>query len=381
MNAENQIYDENSVDWLQRNGFAPEEIREALYAKMEIVPHNTYPQHRLVTTALSINGRRLNNVQVINDLKRGGIFKSTSRYHVYPHDNLKEDLFLCADEMSLKLKLVEDARTSERSGHAYYHNLRNEDGMTVSKDGRFMMSSYTVENLGEFAVADTKYKAGFTLVNSVDGSTPILIIPFDVNLACMNQMIHTLKAIRAQGDQSLVYSKVSQLAESAWAKHPTLEHKFNTFDNFLEEASKTRFIHTKKYERETLIANIALKLELIKDFMSVYPKLTKTELTKPFVEKAIGITSSYDTALPINLVKSLRSEQAGFKVTRKDKEWKLGSIYEGTTQDDFLQEITYQLSHNPSERTTVTSRLGAYRKINTLFGFGQAEQEIIPTAN
>ncbi len=374
MNSEN--YDTDSVQKLEMFGFSTEDQQNCLDVKMQVVEHNTYPKHKLVTTSVNIAGRHMKNMHVVHDLKRGGKFPVSSRYYVVPHEDIIEGAYLAADEIGVKLDLVKDARTSQ----GYYH-LKDEDGMTVSADGKFMFTSFTVRNHNSISVnGDDKIDSGITLVNSVNGSTPILIVPMSYRLFCQNQMIHTLKEIRATGEKSIKYKKILELAQLSWNKHPALQHRFNDFNVFLEEANKTRFIHTKKYSQESLIANMAMKLEMIQDYLEVYPKLAKTNLTPQFVEKVIGVSTPYTVAMPISLTKSLDEKRCGFVAKRKKDEWDLQMVDTKMTQFDLLNAYTDKLTHDPNTRSTINSNLGANRKLNHLFGFGE-QMEIIPTAN
>ena len=145
MNSEN--YDTDSVQKLEMFGFSTEDQQNCLDVKMQVVEHNTYPKHKLVTTSVNIAGRHMKNMHVVHDLKRGGKFPVSSRYFVVPHEDIIEGAYLAADEIGVKLDLVKDARTSQG-----YHHLKDEDGMTVSADGRFMFTSFTVRNHNSISV-------------------------------------------------------------------------------------------------------------------------------------------------------------------------------------------------------------------------------------
>ena len=352
-------------------GFSAGEISKALASSMRIVEENTYRRYNIITTQHHYENKF--TTQYVKDLKRGGTFTLGSHYKVTPHEQLIEFVQNGAKELDIELELVEDHRTA-----GSYYNLRNEEGMTVSRNGRFMCTSFVVKDNATVDVFNgDRIESGITIINSLDGSTATYTIPMSYRLLCSNEIPHMMRSIYASGRKLM--EQFRALATLTWHSRKVLQHKYATFEDYLAEATKSRFVHNVKPDPDLLMNSIALQLEQVKTILPIYKKLATTKLTKKRVEQIIGISTPETSAMPISLTKELRPNTAGVIATRKDKEWKLVEVDENMTEYDLLNEYSFQLTHHPNVRSSVVSNLGHYEKLHR--HFFSPHQQILTVPN
>tara|TARA_R110002020_G_scaffold2261_9_gene10592 strand:- start:1605 stop:2774 length:1170 start_codon:yes stop_codon:yes gene_type:complete len=352
-------------------GFSAGEISKALASSMRIVEENTYRRYNIITTQHHYENKF--TTQYVKDLKRGGTFTLGSHYKVTPHEQLIEFVQNGAKELDIELKLVKDKRTA-----GSYYNLRNEEGMTVSRNGRFMCTSFVVKDNATVDVFNgDRIESGITIINSLDGSTATYTIPMSYRLLCSNEIPHMMRSIYASGRKLM--EQFRALATLTWHSRKVLQHKYATFEDYLAEATKSRFVHNVKPDPDLLMNSIALQLEQVKTILPIYKKLATTKLTKKRVEQIIGISTPETSAMPISLTKELRPNTAGVIATRKDKEWKLVEVDENMTEYDLLNEYSFQLTHHPNVRSSVVSNLGHYEKLHR--HFFSPHQQILTVPN
>ena len=352
-------------------GFSAGEISKALASSMRIVEENTYRRYNIITTQHHYENKF--TTQYVKDLKRGGTFTLGSHYKVTPHEQLIEFVQNGAKELDIELELVKDKRTA-----GSYYNLRNEEGMTVSRNGRFMCTSFVVKDNATVDVFNgDRIESGITIINSLDGSTATYTIPMSYRLLCSNEIPHMMRSIYASGRKLM--EQFRALATLTWHSRKVLQHKYATFEDYLAEATKSRFVHNVKPDPDLLMNSIALQLEQVKTILPIYKKLATTKLTKKRVEQIIGISTPETSAMPISLTKELRPNTAGVIATRKDKEWKLVEVDENMTEYDLLNEYSFQLTHHPNVRSSVVSNLGHYEKLHR--HFFSPHQQILTVPN
>ena len=352
-------------------GFSAGEISKALTSSMRIVEENTYPRYNILTTQVYYKGKF--STQYVQDTKRGGTFPLGSHYKVTPHEQLIEFVQSGAKELGIELELVKDNRTA-----GSYYNLRNEEGMTVSRNGRFMCTSFVVKDNATVDVFNgDRIESGITIINSLDGSTATYTIPMSYRLLCSNEIPHMMRSIYASGRKLM--EQFRALATLTWHSRKVLQHKYATFEDYLAEATKSRFVHNVKPDPDLLMNSIALQLEQVKTILPIYKKLATTKLTKKRVEQIIGISTPESSAMPISLTRELRPNTAGVIAKRKDKEWNLVEVDETKTEYDLLNEYSWQLTHHPNVRSSVVSNLGHYEKLHR--HFFSPHQQILTVPN
>ena len=214
-------------------------------------------------------------------------------------------------------------------------------------------------------------------INSLDGSTATYTIPMSYRLLCSNEIPHMMRSIYASGRKLM--EQFRALATLTWHSRKVLQHKYATFEDYLAEATKSRFVHNVKPDPDLLMNSIALQLEQVKTILPIYKKLATTKLTKKRVEQIIGISTPESSAMPISLTRELRPNTAGVIAKRKDKEWNLVEVDETKTEYDLLNEYSWQLTHHPNVRSSVVSNLGHYEKLHR--HFFSPHQQILTVPN
>ena len=160
--------------------FTDEEISEKSVKRFEQVPNNTFERDGILTERIVVNGKST-NVVVIQDLENGGVWTASPTYRVVPHPRILKTVNAIADELDIELTMQPQPAMTRGAGYK-----TNKFGATIANNGRYMLASYTANRTVEVSEGDT-VTAGITIVNTMDRSTALHIVPFVLRMNCMNQ--------------------------------------------------------------------------------------------------------------------------------------------------------------------------------------------------
>ena len=383
-----------------RAGFTDEEIRKAENKEWHLVPNNTFPEHKILTTQLYCDNGTLTTAKksmcLVHDLANGGIWNCSQQYQVVPHGALNKLVDTVADEIGIELKMVEHSAMRNSNGHfqeaqnpysgrkSYFKY--NEAGAVISNDGRYMLASYMPEDESQIGSVDVsevrggrtdQIQSGITIVNTLDGTTAVHVTPFSLRLWCMNQFHMFLHKVAGwQGDYGSAYAKqIAEKAINAWNHNLKLQEKYGTAGIFLEQLHRGRFLHTKKIEEQALANTIAVQLEFAKGYLNDFVQLAKQPLKQSSVEQIVD-------AMPVGLNERLSDlkdavinvERIKETVGTEEKMVNVTTIKNtNKTNYELFNNYTDVLTHDPTASTTLPAHLNKHKKLVEVFNFGQQQ--------
>ena len=352
---------------LNPNLYTPEEFSDKVAdITFEQVPENTFRRWGIMTKRVLCNGRRT-GVVLIRDLLNGGFWKATERYQVIPHQMLMRIVEQVADELGINLTMLE--QPALRRGYKTYATHINGNQATITKDGRYMLASMTSDKSVNVS-ADDKVMAGITVVNTMDSSTAVHIVPMIYTLNCTNQFPAFNTAVKGwQGNTELKgYESQLEQIKDAWSHNRRLQETYPLIEDFVKAITK-RHTHVKTLDEQVIAEKVALCLELAVGYTNDYKDLAQTPLTMETAQKIVD-------GMPVNVNKHLTC----VRYTRNRKEhtneilvpsWIGHDKAKKPTEYDLFNDYTDILTHNEDVASaSMMAQLNNYRKIFRLFNFG-----------
>ena len=343
---------------LNPNQFTDEEFSEhTADITYEQVPENTFKRHNIVTMRVLVNGRRT-GVVLIRDLVNGGFWKASERYQVVPHPQILQVVKSVSEELGINLTML--SQPAMRIGYK-----TNEDGATIARDGRYMLASMTADRTVDVS-ADDKVTAGITIVNTMDSSTALHIVPFVLRMNCMNQFHGFMTSVKGwQGNTALKgYETQLEKIKDAWSHNIRLQNTYPLLDDFVEAITK-RHTHVKSLDEQVIAEKIALQLELAVGFANDFKDLAQTPLNLATAQKIVD-------GMPVNVNKHLSC--ISYTRNRKEHTNEIdlpSSFGEDITEYDLFNNYTNILTHNEDAvSTSMMAQLNNHRKLLRLFNFG-----------
>ena len=357
---------ENENELNPLDAFADEEISEVSTKRFEQVPNNTFKRDGILTERIVVNGKRT-NVVVIQDLENGGVWTASPTYRVVPHSRLLKTVNTLADEIGIELEMQSQPAMTRRAGYK-----TNEFGATIANNGRYMLASYTANRTVEVSAGD-EVTAGITIVNTMDRSTALHIVPFVLRMNCMNQFHGFMTSVKGwQGAyNNKEFTNIFEKAKQAYSHSIKLQNTYPEMEMFLEALVK-RHRHTKSLNEEMIAEKMAIQLELAVGYANDFKDLAQTPLMMEIAQKIVD-------AMPISVNKELHCinyERVGKKGEKKYNQISLkGSL----TEYDLFNDYTNILTHNADVASnSLTSQLNRHKVLARLFNFGnRRQQEVI----
>jgi len=345
---------------LNPNLYTPEEFSDKVAdITFEQVPENTFRRWGIMTKRVLCNGKRT-GVVLIRDLLNGGFWKATERYQVIPHQMLMGIVRTIADELGINLTVLPQPALSRTRKYKEYRDGM-EDGATITRDGRYMLASM-ISDKSVNVSADDKVMAGITVVNTMDSSTAVHIVPMIYTLNCTNQFPAFNTAVKGwQGNTELKgYKTQLEQIKDAWSHNRRLQETYPLIEDFVKAITK-RHTHVKTLDEQVIAEKFALCIELAVGYADDYKDLAKTPLTKDEAQKIVD-------GMPVNVNKHLSC----ISYTRNRKEHTNEIIIPvGVTLYDLFNDYTDILTHNEDVASaSMMAQLNNYRKIFRLFNFG-----------
>jgi len=333
---------------------------------------NCFPQYNLFGQQLVVDGKRVRKGFMLRDLENDGVFMVSKTYHAIAHQYLGKLVATVSDMLGIELTPV---RQPAMSGRFY---KSNQFGQTISRDGNFLFSSYLTNQKHEVTSGDY-VQSGITIVNTLDGSTAVHIVPYTYRIACMNQMSHIMKSVTAHSmkhteaeDDLLMVN-----ARLAYDNAPlSFQQLYPSFEDFRLKLHDGRFIHNKDHNEQRLAETIAVALQYSVGFVKDMTDMARIPVTQKFAETVVDGLS----AGGVKLAKSLEVlDVEREKVTNKDGEehWINNVKVVGRpTQYDLFNDLTRKM-HTEIVSTSIKGHLIKNKTIQSLFPFGKQQQVAI----
>jgi hypothetical protein len=333
---------------------------------------NCFPQYNLFGQQLVVDGKRVRKGFMLRDLENGGVFMVSKNYHAIAHQYLGKLVATVSDMLGIELTPV---RQPAMSGRFY---KANQFGQTISRDGNFLFSSYLTNNTTE-VTSGSDVQSGITIVNTLDGSTAVHIVPYTYTIQCMNQMSHIMKSVTAhsmkhtEAEDDLLIAN----ARLAYDNAPlSFQQLYPSFDDFRLKLHDGRFIHNKEHNEQRLAETIAVALQYSVGFVKDMTDMARIPVTQDFAETVVDGLSAGGA----KLVKSLEVlDVEREKVTNKDGEehWINNVKVVGRpTQYDLFSDLTRKM-HTEPVSSSIKGHLNKNEKIQSLFPFGKQQQVAI----
>ena len=333
---------------------------------------NCFPQYDLFGQQLMLDGKRVRKGFMLRDLENGGAFMVSKNYHAVPHQYLGKLVATVSDMLGIELTPV--SHPAMRGG---FHKT-NQFGATISRDGNYLFSSYLTKQKHEVTSGDY-VQSGITIVNTLDGSTAVHIVPYTFRIACMNQMSHVMKTITAhsmkqtEAEADLLYTT----ARLAWENAPIeFQQLYPDFEDFRMKLHDGRFIHNKDHPEQRLAETIAVALQYSVGFVKDMTNMARISVTQDFAETVVDGLSNGGA----KLVKSLEVlDVEREKVKNKDGEVHMENtvrIVGNPTQYDLFNDLTRKM-HEERVSSSIKGHLIKNQKIQSLFPFGKQQQVAI----
>ena len=344
------------------DAFTDEEISESSVKRFEQVPNNTFKRDGILTERVVVNGKAT-NIVFIQDVVNGGVWTATRTYRVVPHNRLLKTVDAIADELDIELTMQPQPAMTRGAGYK-----TNEFGATIANNGRYMLASYTANRTVEVSAGDN-VTAGITIVNTMDRSTALHIVPFVLRMNCMNQFHGFMTTVKGwQGAyNSKDFAGIFEKAKQAWSHSIKLQNTYPEMEMFLQALVK-RHRHTKSLNEEMIAEKIAIQLELAVGYANDFKDLAKTPLTMEVAQKVVD-------AMPIGVNKELRCinyERVGEKGEKKFNQISFKGLI---MEYDLFNNYTNILTHNADVASnSLTAQLNRHKVLARLFNFGNRRQ-------
>ena len=356
------------------DAYSAEEIKKVSDKQFIPDPKNTFKRHNILTEKLIVNGVDTKMV-LIQDTANKGSWLASRRYRVMPHPLIMKIVKTVGDELGINLTPIE--QPAMKFG---YKTL--EDGSVIAKDGRYMLASFTANRDVEVKSGD-KIKTGFTVVNTMDTSTSLHIVPFTLRMVCMNQFHAFMTSVKQwSGNYS---SPMVLKAKEAFKNSIKLQTTYKTLPVFLEKLRK-RQTHTSLLTEESIAHRIALNLELAVGFANDFKALSKIKLadTEQQIQNLVD-------SMPVSVNKELSCITID-RVSKK-KEPKVKSIHavdhikysksgvwnnidykEQVSHYDLFNDYTNILTHNAEvASSSMIRQLTRHKKLASGLRFGSLQ--------
>ena len=164
--------------------YTESEISELANKTFQQVSYNTFKRDDILTEQVIVNGKPT-GICIIQDLENKGAWKSTIRYQVMPHSRIVKIVEQVADELGIKLTMIEQPVMVSHYKYKY-----NQQGAVIQNDGRYMLASFKAQrtvDVSDDPNSPDIVETGITIVNTMDGTTALHTVPFTLRLQCMNQ--------------------------------------------------------------------------------------------------------------------------------------------------------------------------------------------------
>ena len=360
--------------------YTESEISELANKTFQVVPNNTFKRDDILTEQVIVNDKPT-GICVIQDLENKGAWKSTIRYQVMPHSRIVKIVEQVADELGIKLTMIQQPVMVRNWKYKY-----NQQGAVIQNDGRYMLASFkaqrTVDVSDDPNNPDT-IETGISVVNTMDGTTALHVVPFTLRLLCMNQFHGFMNTVKGwQGNiEGKHFTRILEAVKQAWSHNIKLQQRYLTPELFMEALVK-RQTHTKSLNEDLLGEKIALQLELAVGFANDFKDLAKTPLTTEMAYKICNeMPVSVNEQLHCITVERVKAEKKGDKpynvISVKDKE-EIGYGIEAVTEYELFNELTNILTHDEDVMSSsMTAQLKRHATICRMFNFGNRRQSEI----
>ena len=356
------------------DAYSAEEIKEVSSKTFEQSPSNTFKRDGILTEKLIVNGVDTKTV-LIQDTVNKGSWMASNQYRVMPHGRVLKIVKAVGDELGIKMTPVE--QPAMKMG---YKTLK--DGSVIAKDGRYMLASFTANRDVEVKSNDI-IKTGFTVVNTMDTSTSLHIVPFTLRMNCMNQFHAFMTSVKEWSGNYT--SPMVAKAKEAFKHSIKLQTTYKELPVFLEKLRK-RQTHSSLLTEATVATKVALNLELAVGFANDFKTLDKINL----VDTEQQIQNLVDS-MPVSVNKELScitidrvSQKKEPKVKpihavdhikySKSGVWNNIDYKKQVTHYDLFNDYTNILTHKPDvASSSMIRQLTRHKKLASGLRFGSLQ--------
>ena len=299
---------ESSKEAFLKEGLEPEQLTGEEFVQ-RIVSDQTWAKYGVVSYDTfyrdSLTGSR-----VVTFLGRA--WGVSTKYHAVPHQIPLENALRVSETLGIPVK-ISRVFGSGRWRRPFVNSSRDHfDGghpdAIISPDGRFMSASFVIDDkfkknynidLGEATTGvKDSIRAGFTIRNSLDGSSALVIEPVTYRGVCSNVMTHSSKTLRGTNAvfKGVVLDEVMKRAREAFLKIDSkIQKKWKemttpktpTLDSIKEltaPATKGRFIHRRDIDPIEMRQSMFVALELGNEYLQVWKELGEYKVNQAMAE-------------------------------------------------------------------------------------------------
>ena len=313
----------------------------------------------------------------------------STQYHACPHQIPLENAQRVSETLGMPIQLSRCFGTG-RWRRPFISSARDgrfaggSPDAIISPDGRFMNATFLIKDefkekynidLGQATTGvKDSIRAGFSIRNSLDGSSALIIEPVTFRGVCSNTMVHSSKSLygtnRVFSGQVLeeilkrakeAFLEIDTKIQKKW-KELTTAKKLEDVKDLTGPATLGRFVHRRDIDPIEMRQSMFVALELGNEYLSVWKELGEYKINQAMAQMVVESLPAnlYNHPLlkqwlEVTVTKVGDHKETDVKLLDRNKTWYMGA-------NDLTRILTSE-----DVSGTWRSHFKKYGKVNSLF--------------